>query len=115
DRPLLPDHGGTGMLLERGSHLLDPAVERAAFALAVAEVGKPVETPEGFVIVRRTDTPTGGPQQIGAVHILIAYKGAQRANPKVTRTREQAHQLAEQIMRDARAGKDWQALWEKNS
>jgi len=61
------------------------------------------------------DTPAGGPLQIGAKHILIAFRGAQRADPKITRTREQAHQLAEQIMRDARAGKDWDKLWEENS
>ncbi|MFI5308184.1 MAG: peptidylprolyl isomerase [Polyangiales bacterium] len=115
DRPLLPDNGGSGVLLERGSQLLDPAAEHAAFALAIAEVSKPIETPEGFVILRRTDTPTSGPQQIGAVHILVAYKGAQRADPKITRTREQARLLAEQIMRDARAGKDWDQLWEKYS
>lgn len=115
DRPLLPDNGGSGVLLERGSQLLDPAAEHAAFALAIAEVSKPIETPEGFVILRRTDTPTSGPQQIGAVHILVAYKGAQRADSKITRTREQARLLAEQIMRDARAGKDWDQLWEKYS
>jgi len=115
DRPLLPDNGGSGALLERGAKLLDPTVEKAAFALGVAEVSKPIETDEGFVIVRRTDTPAGGPLQIGAKHILIAFRGAQRADPKITRTREQAHQLAEQIMRDARAGKDWDKLWEENS
>lgn len=114
DRPLLPD-ASPGSLLERGNGLLDKQVQAAAFALAIGETSKAIETAEGFVIVRRTETPVGGPLQIGARHILIAYRGAQRADPKITRTREQARELAQQIMADARAGKDWQQLWEQNS
>ncbi len=115
DRPLLPDNGGSGALLERGDGKLDRAVEDVAFALAIGEVSKPVETPQGFVILRRTETPAGGPQEIGARHILIAYRGARRADPKVTRSRDQARALAAQIVRDARAGKDWEQLWQQYS
>jgi parvulin-like peptidyl-prolyl isomerase len=114
DRPLVPD-ASPGALLERGSGLLDPKAERAAFALAIGEVSRPIETDQGFVIIRRTETPPGGPQQIGARHILVAYRGAQRVDPKITRTREQARVLAEQIARDVRAGKDWSALWQQYS
>jgi parvulin-like peptidyl-prolyl isomerase len=115
DRPLLPESGSTPTLIERGSGMLDPKVERVAFALAIGEASKPIETDAGFVIVQRGPTPVGGPEQIAGRHILIAYHGAQRAEPKITRSREQARELAEQIARDARAGKDWNELWEKNS
>jgi peptidyl-prolyl cis-trans isomerase SurA len=114
DRPIVPDTS-PGALLERGSGLVDPKVERAAFGLTIGEVSAPVETDEGFVIVRRTDTPPGGPAQIGARHILVAYRGAQRADPKVTRSKEQARELATQIVRDARDKKDWEQLWEQYS
>lgn len=103
------------LLLDRGSTQLDPKVMAAAFALAMEEVSAPVETPEGFVILMRTATPTGGPSQIAARHILIAYHGAQRALSGITRTREQARALATQLAIDARAGKDWDTLWEENS
>jgi parvulin-like peptidyl-prolyl isomerase len=115
DRALLPDNGAAPTLVERGNGMLDAKVERVAFALAIGEASKPVETDEGFVIVQRTETPTGGPTQIGARHILVAYRGSQRADPKITRSREDARQLATQIANDVRAGKDWQQLWQEHS
>jgi peptidyl-prolyl cis-trans isomerase SurA len=114
DRPLLADNAG-GTLVERGSGLLPQEAERAAFALAIGEVSAPIETPQGYVITQRIETPPGGPSSISARHILIAYKGSQRASPEVTRSRDEARALANQIANDARAGKDWQALWKEHS
>ena len=116
DRTLLPEGDAKGdVLLERGSKLLDPKVTAAAFALAIEEVSGPVQTEEGFVIVKRTVTPIGGPAQISARHILIAFRGAKRAAESITRTREQALELAKKVAADARSGKDWDELWEENS
>jgi NIMA-interacting peptidyl-prolyl cis-trans isomerase 1 len=115
DRTLLPDNGAAPVLVERGSGVLDAKVEKEAFALAIGEVSKPIETDAGFVLVRRGATPPGGPTEITARHILVAYRGATRADEKITRSKEQAHELAEQVVRDARAGKDWQQLWEQYS
>jgi len=115
DRPPLKDGGGAGALLERGSKLLEPAAAKAAFGLAVGEVSLPVETPGGLVIVARTEAPSVGPQQIGARHILVAYAGSTRAEPSVTRTQEQARQLAIRVAADVKAGKDWHALWKEHS
>lgn len=114
DRALLEDNAN-GSLLERGSGRLPPEAERAAFALAIGEVSAPIETAQGYVIAQRVETPTGGPTTIAARHILIAYKGAQRAAPEVARSRDEARQLAQQIAVDARNGKDWHALWKENS
>jgi peptidyl-prolyl cis-trans isomerase C len=102
-------------LLERNSTQLDPKVAAVAFSLSIEEVSAPVQCAEGFVIVKRTVTPVGGPAKINARHILIAYKGAQHAAENVTRSRDEARQLAAKIATDARAGKDWQKLWEDNS
>jgi parvulin-like peptidyl-prolyl isomerase len=65
--------------------------------------------------VQRITAPPGGPAKIAARHILVAYRGAQRAEAGVTRSRDQARELAEQVARDARGGAAWEQLWEKNS
>ncbi len=68
--------------------------------LKVGDVAEPVETPFGYHIIKRTAPP---PQYAGS-HILVAYKGAMRADPKVTRTKEDAQKecakLAEQARKD---------------
>ncbi|HEY6878369.1 MAG TPA: peptidylprolyl isomerase [Polyangiales bacterium] len=85
-------------------------VASAAAKLRPGEISDPVETPAGyFVIERRTDPPSG-PTRVSAKHILISYQGAEHAIPGVKRTEAEARQLAEQIDRDAKAGKDWMEL-----
>ena len=49
-------------------------------------------------------------EQIGAAHVLIAYKGALRAAPTVTRSKAEAQKLAGQVAAKARAGQDFGAL-----
>jgi peptidyl-prolyl cis-trans isomerase SurA len=115
DRPILPDPAGAGVLLERGSGLLEPKVEAEAFSLSLHEASAPIETDGGFVIVQRTDTPATGPTEIGARHILIGYQGAQRAAPTVTRSRQEAQALAQDIRQKVLAGADWDALWREYS
>lgn len=115
DRAILPDNGSNPTLVERGNGMLDAKVERVAFSLAIGEASKPVETDEGFVILQRSETPQGGPTQIGARHILVAYRGAQRADPKITRSRDEARAIAQQVANDVRAGKDWDQLWQEHS
>lgn len=46
-----------------------------------------------------TVAPTAsGPQIAGAVHLLIAYKGAQFAPKEVTRSKEEAKKLAQELL-----------------
>jgi NIMA-interacting peptidyl-prolyl cis-trans isomerase 1 len=115
DRPPIKDGGGPGALLERGNGILPAKAEDAAFVLGVGQTSNPVETDQGYVIVQRTETPDGGPEQISARHILIAYKGAQRAAEDVTRTKDEARALASQVLTDVRAGKNWDELWKQYS
>jgi parvulin-like peptidyl-prolyl isomerase len=42
--------------------------------------------------------------QIGASHILIAYKGSLRAAPTITRSKEEAHKLANSVLAQAKSG-----------
>ena len=115
DRPPIKDGGGPGALLERGNGILPAKAEDAAFVLGVGQTSNPVETDQGYVIVQRTETPDGGPEQISARHILIAYKGAQRAAEDVTRTKDEARALASEVLTDVRAGKNWDELWKQYS
>ena len=51
------------------------------------------------------------PTEWAARHILVAYKGAERAQPAVTRTKEEAKALAAKVAAEAAAeGADFAAL-----
>ncbi|HEU4339663.1 MAG TPA: peptidylprolyl isomerase [Planctomycetota bacterium] len=50
--------------------------------------------------------PEGEPARITVQHVLIAFKGAHRAPPTVTRTQEEARALADEILGRARNGED---------
>ncbi len=53
---------------------------------------------------------------VKASHILVAYEGAQRANPEVKRTKEEAEERAKELLRDAKkAGADFAELAKANS
>lgn len=73
-----------------------PAFDKAIDGLKVGEVTGPVETPFGFHVIKRIGTLYAGR------HILIAYKGAARAKPSITRTKEQAKALAEKVTAEAK-------------
>jgi len=56
------------------------------------------------------------PDEIAASHILLAYKGAERADAAVTRTKEEAKKLADEILVKVNApGADFAALAKQHS
>jgi len=84
--------------------------------------GVPQLQPEPQVAAAPTPTPAPTPppapppeEQVGASHILIAYKGAMRANPSITRSKEDAQKLASKLQAQAKGGADFGALAEKYS
>jgi hypothetical protein len=90
-----------------------PAFDNAIDKLKIDEIAaEPVVTPFGYHIIIRTKLP---PMFAGA-HILIAYKGAMRAMPNVTRTKEVALKLAKELTAKAKKAPDtFTELAKKNS
>lgn len=71
-----------------------PAFDAAIGKLKIGQISaEPVETPFGYHVMKRMPLP---PTHAGA-HILIAYKGARRAKPAITRTKVEALALAKKL------------------
>lgn len=101
EEPNAAETGGIVGVFRRGEMV--PPFEEAVFALKVGQISDVVETVFGFHVIRRLPV-----EEIRASHILLQYEGAQNARPSVTRTREQARQLAEQVRQQAlEAGSDF--------
>ncbi len=60
-------------------------------------------------------TPPPPEPMAGASHVLIQYKGSTRADPKITRTKEEAKKLATEVMAKAKKGQDFAELARKYS
>jgi parvulin-like peptidyl-prolyl isomerase len=73
---------------------------------------KPMKRPPTPKLTKRPAQP---PEYSGA-HILVAYKGARRANPKITRSKDEAKKLAEKLVKQAKAApKKFAELAKKHS
>lgn len=116
DRAPLADPGPIGLTIRPDIKHLPAAVVAAAFRLIPLAISAPIETPEGFFIVLRTADPLQGPVQISARHILVSYKGATRADPAISRSKEEALTRAQALREQAAAeGTDWSALADENT
>lgn len=51
-----------------------------------------------------------GPEMIGARHLLVAYRGAMRASPTITRTKDEARVRAQEALEKARGGAAFEEL-----
>jgi len=101
--------------------LTQPPAHRLLSASAIATL-RPVPSPPpamatapaGSAAPQPTTAAVGdapGPEQIGASHILVAYRGATRAKPTVTRTKEEARALAQRLAAEAhKPGTDFAKL-----
>ena len=55
-------------------------------------------------------TPVAVPDAIAAQHVLVAYKGAEKAPKGVTRSKADAKKRAEEVAEKAKSGTDFSAL-----
>lgn len=74
------------------------------FGLNPGDIFGPYKDGNELKISRFLDRKKGG--SIKASHILVAFEGATRANPDVTRTSEEAKKLAQQLYQKARRNPD---------
>lgn len=93
----------------------DPRMTPAFFdtlrTLKYGEIGGPIEFPFGYGVLKRERMA----QQAGS-HILVAYQGAERANPSVTRTKEEAQALAADLASQLQAdASQFEAMARENS
>ncbi len=61
-------------------------------------------------IVPSAKPPAAEPESVAIQHVLVAYRGARGAPRTVKRTKVDAKKLAEQVLAEARAGKDFSEL-----
>ncbi len=81
------------------------------FKLGIGETGEIVEHPHGLVIPQRCAV-----EKVHSRHILVRYKGAKNAEPKIKRSKDDARKLAEKIQAEAaKPGADFEALAKKKS
>jgi NIMA-interacting peptidyl-prolyl cis-trans isomerase 1 len=80
-----------------------PAASTAPSATAPAAVSASATAPAPA-------TPLVVPDTIAAQHVLVAYKGADKAPKGVTRTKAEARKRAEEVAAKAKGGADFSAL-----
>jgi NIMA-interacting peptidyl-prolyl cis-trans isomerase 1 len=71
----------------------------------------PPEAPKSEAMTERANEP----MEVGARHVLVAYKGAEHARPYVTRSREEAQTLAAEVRQRLLAGEDFAEVAKANS
>lgn len=83
-------------------------------AMAVGEIYGPYKDGDSFKISKVMDRKTNG--TVKASHILITWEGAERANPTITRTKEEAETKAKELLAEAKKeGTVFTALARDNS
>jgi len=87
-------------------------MKRAAAALVIVLLAGCDPAPPGPPGVGTKALP---PARLRVQQILIAFRGAKDALPRVSRTREEAEVLAKRILERARQGEDFKKLIQENT
>jgi peptidyl-prolyl cis-trans isomerase SurA len=104
DAPSSAPRGGVMGTYERAEWPeLHAALKAPLFKLKAGQIAKqPIDAPYGYVILRRCNV-----EKAHARHLLIRYAGAKNAKPEITRTREQARQLVQNLLAGLHSEKDF--------
>lgn len=95
------DRGGAMGTWKTNGGRYPVAFDRAVFALKEGELSGPVESEFGVHVFQRVAANTSAPEMAGA-HILISFKGAEKARSTVVRTKEEAEAEAKRLVAQAR-------------
>ena len=82
-----------------------PEFTAAVRSLKDGEISKPVETPFGWHIIKRQKV-----EEIHVRHILVMHQESRRKPPYVTRTKDEARKLIEEIAQKLKDGGDFAEL-----
>ncbi|WKB82295.1 SurA N-terminal domain-containing protein [Cellulophaga lytica] len=83
-------------------NLLSPKFADTIMALNIGDVYGPYRDGNYFKVTKMMDKKKDG--NVKASHILVAWEGAERANPEVKRTKEEAKKIADNLLKDAKKG-----------
>lgn len=78
--------------------------DTAVMPLKIGQISDAVESPFGFHIFKRIEV-VHLPKRSGS-HIMITYKGARMAPPRVTRTKEEANKLVMSVLEEVKKNPD---------
>ncbi|TAI48038.1 SurA N-terminal domain-containing protein [Flagellimonas allohymeniacidonis] len=93
---------------------LPSSVADTLIALNVGEIHGPYRDGDFFKVSKIMDKKANG--TVKASHILITYEGAERANPEITRTKEEAEERAQELLEEAKEdGTQFTVLARENS
>jgi peptidyl-prolyl cis-trans isomerase NIMA-interacting 1 len=87
-----------------------PAATDAAATVAASTPPVASAAPPATPAVASAVTATPVPDAIAAQHVLVAYKGADKAPKGVTRSKADAKKRAEEVAAKAKSGSDFSAL-----
>lgn len=99
------EHGGQMGTWTMNGGRFPAALDRAVHSLTEGAISSPIESEFGYHVLQRLAVTRSNVLLAGA-HILIAYQGAEKARPTVTRSREEAEALAKQLVEAARRDPD---------
>ncbi len=102
----LPEQPKLPMLARQDPQL--PPFFQSVFTLKEGQISDPVDTPFGYIVFHRIPL-----ELITARHILIQYQGAARATQ--TRSRDEAMALAQDLVKRAQGGENFEELAKSNS
>jgi len=100
--------------LYKAKKALPALVADTLITLKPGEMYGPYRDGDFFKVSKMVSRKPNG--SVKASHILITYEGAQRANPEIKRTKEEAEAKAEELLRDAKKpDADFTAMARDNS
>ena len=87
-----------------------PAFTEGVKGIAVGEITEPIETPFGYHIIKRQEV-----EEVHARHILLMHAESKRKPSSVTRTKDEAKKLIDEIQEKLKGGADFAELAKEHS